>query len=358
MSGMHNWRNVSVSAAGLFALCGAAMGQAYSTGFEPPTFTGSASGTLLTNGAVGVPTIDGWYLPVACQDSAIFTYAGNTLSVAANSLGQTQFVGGIATTNFIRAQRSINFSSGGMWQMEYDVYGKWTAALPAVDNIGSVSLQPSATARFLQTLECWGSTPVGTPPNTVATNWTATADHFHIAIGHFNSTTVSGAALFDTPTNAWRDLPPEHWYRVKVRWNFDNATILWASLQDLTAGTPAVETDVSGNGWWLQGGPAGTNALPTDFRLFVGAGGGTSFGTLCVYDNVSVHPFAASTCYANCDGSTAVPFLNITDFTCFQSAFAAGSSYANCDNSTTPPVLNVNDFICFQGLFAAGCSAP
>jgi hypothetical protein len=78
----------------------------------------------------------------------------------------------------------------------------------------------------------------------------------------------------------------------------------------------------------------------------------------CYYDNFTFAIITPSTCYANCDGSTAVPFLNITDFTCFQSAFAAGSSYANCDNSTTPPVLNVNDFICFQGLFAAGCSAP
>ena len=63
-------------------------------------------------------------------------------------------------------------------------------------------------------------------------------------------------------------------------------------------------------------------------------------------------------CYANCDGSTALPFLNVNDFICFQQKFAAGDSYANCDGSTTAPVLNVNDFICFQTKFAAGCSAP
>ena len=64
------------------------------------------------------------------------------------------------------------------------------------------------------------------------------------------------------------------------------------------------------------------------------------------------------TCYANCDNSTTVPFLNVNDFICFQTKFAAGDTYANCDNSTTAPVLNVNDFICFQTKFAAGCSAP
>src|SRR5205814_10055933 len=29
--------------------------------------------------------------------------------------------------------------------------------------------------------------------------------------------------------------------------------------------------------------------------------------------------------------------------------------YANCDGSTIPPALNVNDFICFQAKFAQGC---
>jgi hypothetical protein len=29
--------------------------------------------------------------------------------------------------------------------------------------------------------------------------------------------------------------------------------------------------------------------------------------------------------------------------------------YANCDGSTMPPVLNVDDFTCFIAAFAAGC---
>jgi hypothetical protein len=63
----------------------------------------------------------------------------------------------------------------------------------------------------------------------------------------------------------------------------------------------------------------------------------------------------APACYANCDGSTTPPALNINDFVCFQSLFAAGDSVANCDGSTTPPTLNINDFVCFQSAFAAGC---
>jgi hypothetical protein len=60
-------------------------------------------------------------------------------------------------------------------------------------------------------------------------------------------------------------------------------------------------------------------------------------------------------CYANCDGSTTIPILNVNDFICFQSRYAAGDSYANCDGSTSVPVLNVNDFVCFQAKFVAGC---
>jgi hypothetical protein len=71
--------------------------------------------------------------------------------------------------------------------------------------------------------------------------------------------------------------------------------------------------------------------------------------------NVAATSVVCNTCYANCDGSTATPVLNVNDFICFQSRFAAGDSYANCDGSTTVPVLNVNDFICFQASFAAGC---
>jgi hypothetical protein len=60
-------------------------------------------------------------------------------------------------------------------------------------------------------------------------------------------------------------------------------------------------------------------------------------------------------CYANCDGSTQSPVLNVADFTCFLQKYAAGDPYANCDNSTQAPVLNVADFTCFLQKYAAGC---
>ncbi|MEX2217269.1 MAG: hypothetical protein WD749_00790 [Phycisphaerales bacterium] len=64
---------------------------------------------------------------------------------------------------------------------------------------------------------------------------------------------------------------------------------------------------------------------------------------------------APSACYANCDGSTQTPVLNVADFGCFLTRYAAGEAYANCDGSTQAPVLNVADFGCFLTRYAAGC---
>ncbi len=68
-------------------------------------------------------------------------------------------------------------------------------------------------------------------------------------------------------------------------------------------------------------------------------------------------------CYANCDGTTTSPILNVNDFACFMNVFAAGcpepfpqTCYINCDHSTTFPVLSANDFQCFLNKYAAGCT--
>jgi hypothetical protein len=66
-------------------------------------------------------------------------------------------------------------------------------------------------------------------------------------------------------------------------------------------------------------------------------------------------PYQPCGCYANCDGSTTQPILNVGDFTCFLQRYSAGDPYANCDGSTIAPVLNVADFSCFLQRYAAGC---
>jgi probable HAF family extracellular repeat protein len=43
-----------------------------------------------------------------------------------------------------------------------------------------------------------------------------------------------------------------------------------------------------------------------------------------------VATLGAAPCYANCDGSTGSPILNVADFTCFFQRFSTGDGYANC----------------------------
>jgi len=341
------------AALGLALASGTAFAQTYT--FEPPTY------------APGVTTgQDGWYLPVTAPlslDHNVYTYAGNPLGFVANPNGGTQFDGGQAMTTGLgaqsaRAQHTIAFTEG-VWEASWDCAGLWVGTLPAVDNIGSWSMQPSTTARYFQQLMTWGAnvyTPSPAVPGPL-TNYTATADFFHVNIGYFTAASPT-VILFSAPDPAWTNIPVNHWLHISVRWNFTTAQILRTTLRDITAGTPEVVTDVTSFGWYLQGGPNSTNALPTDMRIF--AGGSTATGSdVSGWDNVSVGPVSTGpTCYPNCDNSTIVPFLNVLDFNCFLNRFSGGDSYANCDNSPIAPVLNVLDFNCFLNRFSAGCSAP
>jgi len=108
----------------------------------------------------------------------------------------------------------------------------------------------------------------------------------------------------------------------------------------------------------VSGLPSGGMSGRFAFRYFVENAGLNGINSNFI--GVDTLEYTAATgpapCYANCDGSSIAPILNVADFICFQTSYAAGSSYANCDGSTVAPVLNVADFICFQTKYAAGCS--
>ena len=96
-----------------------------------------------------------------------------------------------------------------------------------------------------------------------------------------------------------------------------------------------------------------TNVAPENegtYRCFLNNLCGTLFSATATLTIGASNP-----CYANCDGSTIAPILNVNDFTCFLNKYAAGDPYANCDGSTAAPILNVNDFTCFLNSYAAGC---
>jgi subtilisin-like proprotein convertase family protein len=112
------------------------------------------------------------------------------------------------------------------------------------------------------------------------------------------------------------------------------------------------------SGYWGSATPltvlVGENSAGT-WRLLVSDCAAGSLGTITAFTlNLQNRSF----CYANCDGSTVNPFLNVNDFSCFLNYFVAGDTRANCDGSTTPPVLTVLDFTCFVNTYPAGCYLP
>ncbi|MFN0134332.1 MAG: hypothetical protein ACKVW3_17605 [Phycisphaerales bacterium] len=318
----------------------------YSTSFESPAYNASPSGTVLTGQ-------QGYTLPpvAGTVDFNVIPYAGNTLGIADNPRGNDQCAVGrsLGTTSAARAQRTYDFSGGGVWMAQWDSLGAYNGILPAVDNLGSFSLQDSAVARYWQQIMQWGTN-------------TAAADRYNINFSSFPANSPPGTApTFVSPGPAWTNIPVQHWVRQSITWDFTAGKILNVSIQNLTLNTDPVMADVSALNWYLRGGPGTSDPLPTAFRIFAGGGA----GNITAWDNLQVFQVApgvpqtqGSTCYVNCDASTLLPFLNVNDFICFNNLFAAGNPLANCDASTTIPTLNVNDFVCFNNLFAAGCSAP
>jgi len=120
---------------------------------------------------------------------------------------------------------------------------------------------------------------------------------------------------------------------------------------------------LSGYGWgenvgWINfsGGALASPAQPARLDLAAGRFRGYAWGENIGWVNLDdAARFVARTCYANCDGSTIAPILNVVDFQCFLNRYAAGDPYANCDRSTVAPVLNVSDFQCFMNKYAQGC---
>jgi hypothetical protein len=130
---------------------------------------------------------------------------------------------------------------------------------------------------------------------------------------------------------------------------------------DLATGQATFVASVGGSGNWFSDLAFDSNGVLWGVRLNGGVftiDTATGAATMRFGGNYTGLVFVSegpAPCYANCDGSTSEPILNVNDFICFQSKFAAQDPAANCDGSTTEPVLNVNDFICFQGAYAAGC---
>jgi hypothetical protein len=236
------------------------------TGFEAPDYSGSPGGVLLTGQ-------QSWAMPAGSAPFSVYTHVGDTYNVADNPTGGDQFIGGqmAGSALFARAQHSVDWSTRDVWTIGFDVAALYTGTLPAVDNLGSTSMQPSATAKYTQTLMRWMDIQT-------ATAWQA------------------GYVTFEDPATApwtpgpeWLNLQANHWYRQWTTFRFSDSLILSVSIQDVTTG---ITTTVDNPGKHLlnQAGP-----LPTDFRFFTGGGSGTSPpGNFTAWDNLAITPEPAS----------------------------------------------------------------
>jgi hypothetical protein len=171
-----------------------------------------------------------------------------------------------------------------------------------------------------------------------------------------------------------------------VRWDGSVWKPLDSGVNDAVTALAVLGSELIASGWFSIAGGQNANFIArwngADWQPFDGqpdgiidalfarggellAGGGfLSAGGQEVQGIAARSPCTPLSCYANCDGSTVEPILNVDDFTCFTDRFAAAQAlpheeqvlhYANCDGSTQPPVLNVDDYTCFISRFAAGC---
>ncbi len=244
------------------ALCLCALASAdFNTGVEAPADTGSPGGTLLTGQQA-------WYNPVAGSvDWTVHTYAGNIYGVPNDPFGGTQFAAGLSQggTAYARAEHPMDWSSRDTWNITYDLLVQYRGAPPGTDNIGSFSLQPSASANYFQSLYLFQD------PNT-ATNWRS------------GFLTLENPSTAFIPGAAWQNLEFNHWYRESMAFTFSTQLIGNVSITDLST---MVTTTVTLNQHLLN--PSG--AIPTAFRMF---SGGTTAGNLTVYDNISIVPEPAA----------------------------------------------------------------
>ena len=229
--------------------------------FEPPAYSGSPGGTILTGQ-------QGWYNPVAgSADYKVYTYAGNTYGIVQHPMGGTQFAGGRmeGMSAFARAQIDFNWAAQDYWEITYDIAVLYTGEPgQAADNLGSWSMQPSATARYFQSIFQWMDEPA-------ATIW---------GHGYYTLEYPATAAIPWWPSPNWQNLQVNHWYRFTTNIRMSTQEILQVSIQDLHTGWS--ETVVLNPPQHFMN---PTGPLPTAYRFFTGGGAGsTPAGNFVAWD--------------------------------------------------------------------------
>ncbi|MGI8924111.1 MAG: hypothetical protein ACR2HJ_08765 [Fimbriimonadales bacterium] len=235
----------------------------YADGFEPPAYSGSAAGVVLSGQ-------QGWFNPnQGTRDFRVHTYSGNAPGFAANPIGESQFIGGVVITNsgHARAQKPQSFAGSDFWTISYYMNARFNGTPPGTNSLAKFSLQPSETNRTFNATAEW-------PTGGSTTSW-----HYGYEVADASGN-LSGTNVY--PNTQWRFLPANRWFRFSTMIDFDSNMIVNATLSDLSTGTTYSERPVD---WFLTGGSLGTLPLPTAIRYFVG---GTTPGNAVGIDGLNV----------------------------------------------------------------------
>jgi len=276
---------MSVAKKSVFVVAGLALAVTahaqYSTGFEQPTFIGSALGTALSPAGSAVPPglpnlgQGGWYNPNATGIAQnVYTYTGNALGLAPNPTGGDQFIGMTSGGGslFPRGQISHASFSADVWTVAYDFAANWRGTGASAPNLSSFSIAHDtiAAGSFRQFIALNNFMDLNNP----ALGWKA----------EYNIFSAAGAALNNqSPGAAWTNLINTHWYRQSTTFSLATNQILSVEIADLSVGG---STSANPVGWFMTGGSASTLALPNAVRFFEGGAAGNTMG----WDNLNIVP--------------------------------------------------------------------
>lgn len=326
-----------------------------SLSFEPPTYNGSAAGTVVTGQ-------DAWYNPVAgSADGVIMTYAGNTYGIPANPTGGAQvLVCRKSNLNFARAQRDFPWGDGlnGCWTMCFDLLGKFVVDEtsdpngPGLNNLGSVSIQPYPTNGAIL-LAFWGD-PLD--PNF------AGEDSWNLGILGYDETGGGGGAVTGAityfPNSQFVNIPQDQWMRICVDVDLDVNALTGIEISQLgSADVDRYEASLPADPFYLGAGGSTQIGPITGARLFGGggAGGPDGSGNTLAMDNFSV---------AACGGTNPCPCpgdfnndnsVGLSDLTAFLASFGGAPSNP-CMDTNGDNAIGLADLTEFLSNFGSTCN--
>jgi len=238
--------------------------------FEPAAYTGSSAGTSIAGQ-------NGWTTPTG--SASVYTYAGNSLGLSANSTGGLQFAGmsaanpspGAGSTPAVdRMRQPLSLSSSSTWEFSYDV-----AALsngPTDDtgifNFASVPILDGSGNIVLAQLAIWDTSNAGS-------TW---------SIEYEGSDSSGVNTFFSTPGAAWQGLAQNQWYHLDILFNFTQNRITQESITNLSSHSTST---VAANPALFLGGGSSNPLAPAMFGATlisdVNNGSTTSVG----WDNIA-----------------------------------------------------------------------